>query len=89
MDIKEQILTRFHNTDSGGAGGRNGMTHREKILLNIALDVFSENTPVNDNINFGNSKSTKDYEFNMHQHWNDELKTEDDGHGGTIKHFQD
>ncbi len=31
---------------------------------------------------------TNDNEFNMHQHWRDEPKSEDDGHGGTIKHFQ-
>lgn len=65
MDIKEQILTRFHNTDSGGAGGRNGMTHREKILLNIALDVFSDkNIHIGDNIHVA-SQSEDDVRINM------------------------
>lgn len=86
MNIKEQILSRFENTDSGGAGGgRNGMSHREKILLNIALDVFSENM----NTNIVSNSMSSNFEFNMHQHWNDEPKSEDDGHGSTIKHFQD
>ena len=88
MNIKEQILTRFHNTDSGGAGGRNGMTHREKILLNIALDVFSDkNIRIGDNIHV--ASQSEDNDFNIFQHWKDKPKTEDDGHGGTIKHFQD
>ena len=43
MDIREEILKRFENTDSGGmAGGRNGLTQREKILLNIAVDIASK-----------------------------------------------
>jgi predicted RNase H-like nuclease (RuvC/YqgF family) len=29
-----------------------------------------------------------DYEFSLHQHCKDEPKSEDDGHSGTIKHFQ-
>lgn len=33
-------------------------------------------------------QSTDDYDTNMHSHWKDEPKDKDDGHGGTIKHFQ-
>jgi hypothetical protein len=36
-ELKENILKRFKNTESGGAGE---LTSREKILLNISIDEF-------------------------------------------------
>jgi len=38
-NIKEEILTRFKATESGGGGE---LTRREKILLNIAVDAAEE-----------------------------------------------
>lgn len=35
------------------------------------------------------SKAIDDYEFNMHKHWKDEPKSDNDDYSGTIKHFQD
>jgi hypothetical protein len=50
MDIKEQILSRFENTESGGmGGGRSGLTKREKIMLHIAINVASKNQPAEGN----------------------------------------
>ena len=42
-DFRKQVLDRFKNTDSGGAGH---LTKREIILLGIAEDVAKKSPPV-------------------------------------------
>ena len=72
--MKDQIIELIKNNSPEEAA--------KKILkLVVKADVSgSISTP---------SKAMDDYEFNMHRHWKDEPKTDDDDYGGTIKHFRD
>lgn len=47
MDVKQQILERFKNTESGGGGE---LTSREKVLLNIAVDIIDKRSPTDERI---------------------------------------
>lgn len=51
----------------------------------VIKTTFQKIVQVNGSVH---DKAMDDYEFNMHRHWKDESKSEDDGHGSTIKHFQ-
>lgn len=62
---------------------------KERIKeLEALVKKLSSNLPVSSSI-FTTSKAMDDYEFNMHRHWKDEPKQDDDDYGGTIKHFRD
>ena len=53
------------------------------------LESSIKNSLNNNNSNVQTTKQRDDYESNLHRHWIDEDKNNDDDHGGTIKHFRD
>jgi len=61
MELKEKILKRFNATESGGMGkfGIEGLTQREKILLNIAIDETENFKNDKRSVSEGDEKSCK------------------------------
>lgn len=51
-------------------------------ILNDALSIHTES------VYYSTPRQNDSYEFSLKQSWRNEGR-DDDGHGGTIKHFQD